>query len=63
MHSVLAFLAAQPILLLFVIVGLGSAVGHLRLRGVGLGAAAVLFLAIAISAWGSSGLWWWIGWV
>ena len=54
MHSVLAFLAAQPILLLFVIVGLGSAVGHLRLRGVGLGAAAVLFLAIAISAWGSS---------
>ena len=27
MHSVLAFLAAQPILLLFVIVGFGSAIG------------------------------------
>ena len=51
MSQVLAFLAAQPILLLFVVVGLGSAVGRVKVRGVGLGAAGVLFLAIALSAW------------
>jgi putative transport protein len=53
MSQVLAFLAGQPILLLFVVVGLGSAVGRLKVKGVGLGAAGVLFLAIALSAWAS----------
>ena len=51
MPQVLSFLAGQPILLLFVVVGLGSAVGRLTVKGVGLGAAGVLFLAIALSAW------------
>mgnify|MGYP005811907075 CR=1 FL=1 len=51
MSQVLAFLAGQPVLLLFVVVGLGSAVGRLTVKGVGVGAAGVLFLAIALSAW------------
>ena len=51
MSQVLTFLAGQPILLLFIVVGLGSAIGRLQLRGVGLGAAAVLFLSIGLSAW------------
>jgi putative transport protein len=51
MLQVLSFLARQPILLLFVVVGLGSAVGRLKVKGVGLGAAGVLFLSIALSAW------------
>jgi len=54
MHQVLSFLAGQPILLLFVVIGLGSAIGRLTVRGVGLGAAGVLFLSIGLSAWASS---------
>ena len=53
MPQVLTFLAGQPILLLFVVIGLGSAIGRLKVRGVGLGAAGVLFLAIGLSAWAS----------
>jgi putative transport protein len=51
---VLEFLAQQDILLLFLLVGLGTALGHLRLSGISLGAAAVLFLAIALSALGQA---------
>lgn len=51
MSDVFVFLAEQPILLLFVLIGTGSLLGHVRVRGVGLGAAAVLFLAIGASAW------------
>jgi putative transport protein len=54
MSQVLTFLAEQPILLLFVVVGVGSAIGRLKVRGVGLGAAAVLFLAIGLSAWAAT---------
>jgi len=54
MSEVFLFLAQQPVLLLFVVVGVGSAVGHVKVRGVGLGAAAVLFLAIGLSAWAAS---------
>ncbi|MBO0900656.1 transporter [Cellulomonas sp. zg-ZUI222] len=54
MSEVFLFLAQQPVLLLFVVIGVGSAVGHIRVRGVGLGAAAVLFLAIGLSAWAAS---------
>jgi putative transport protein len=54
MSQVLGFLAGQPILLLFVVVGVGSAIGRLKVRGVGLGAAAVLFLAIGLSAWAAA---------
>ena len=54
MSEVFVLLAEQPVLLLFVVIGVGSAVGHVRVRGVGLSAAAVLFLAIALSAWAAS---------
>jgi len=54
MSEVFVFLAQQPVLLLFVVVGVGSVVGHVKVRGVGLGAAAVLFLAIGLSAWASA---------
>ena len=51
MSQVLAFLAGQPVLLLFIVVGLGSGIGRVQVKGVGLGAAAVLFLSIGMSAW------------
>ncbi len=54
MTEVFGFLAGQPVLLLFVVIGLGSVIGHVKVRGVGLGAAAVLFLAIGLSAWAAS---------
>ncbi len=54
MSEVFLFLSQQPVLLLVVVIGVGSAIGHVKVRGVGLGAAAVLFLAIAMSAWAAS---------
>ncbi|GEK16568.1 aspartate:alanine exchanger family transporter [Cellulomonas persica] len=54
MSQVFVFLAAQPVLLLFVVIGVGSAVGHIKVRGVGLGAAAVLLLSIGVAAWSAS---------
>ncbi|HAS10878.1 MAG TPA: transporter, partial [Acidimicrobiaceae bacterium] len=39
----------HPVLLLFLVIGIGSAVGRLRIRGVGLGPAAVLFAGLAAS--------------
>jgi len=53
MEPIVVILAAQPILYLFFIVGLGSVIGRISVRGIGLGAAAVLFLAIGISALGA----------
>jgi putative transport protein len=43
-------LADNPLLVLFLTVGVGAAVGRLRFRGVGLGPAAALFAGLAISA-------------
>ncbi len=43
-------LADNPLLLLFLVVGLGAAVGRIRFRGVGLGPAAALFVGLAFSA-------------
>ena len=54
MTGVLELVAAHPVLLLFAVVGLGSAIGHLKIRGVGLGAAAVLFLALLVGAVGAA---------
>lgn len=54
MTEVFGYLAGQPVLLLFVLIGLGSVIGHVKVRGVGLGAAAVLFLAIGLSAWAAA---------
>lgn len=45
------FLAEHMVLLLFLILALGTAVGQIRLRGISIGPAAVLFSALALSAW------------
>lgn len=42
-------ISEHPVLLLFLVIGVGSAVGRLRVRGVGLGPAAVLFTGLAAS--------------
>lgn len=44
-------LAENPLLLLFACLALGSAIGSLRFHGFMLGPAAVLFTALALSAW------------
>ncbi len=54
MQAFFEALAQHPEVLLFALVGMGAIIGHLSVRGVALGAAAVLFVAIAVSAWGSS---------
>lgn len=54
MNDVLDLLASQPLLLLFGLLGAGAAIGHLKVRGVGLGAAAVLFLALGVGALGAA---------
>ncbi|MBB1501155.1 transporter [Propioniciclava sp. MC1683] len=54
MHAVLTWLAEHPEVLLFALVGAGMAVGHVTVRKISLGAAAVLFVAIAVSALGAS---------
>jgi putative transport protein len=50
-HAVFEYLAAQPVLVTFLLVGLGAVFGRLRIGGVSLGAVAVLFAAIGITAW------------
>ncbi|QIK82312.1 aspartate:alanine exchanger family transporter [Sanguibacter sp. HDW7] len=54
MDAVLSLLVEQPVLLLVLLVGIGAAIGHIRVRGVGLGAAAVLFCALLLGALGAS---------
>jgi putative transport protein len=46
-------LAGNPLLLLFACLAVGSALGAFRVRGFMLGPAAVLFTALALSAWDS----------
>ena len=45
----LQILADNPLLLLFVITGVGFALGQITVRGVGLGVAAILFVGIAFA--------------
>ncbi len=54
MRPVFEFLAAQPVLTVFLLVGLGSALGRIRIAGVSLGAIGVLFGAMGLTAWGVS---------
>ena len=54
MHAILEILAENQVLLTFALVGLGMLIGHLRVKGISLGAAAVLFVAIAVSALGAA---------
>lgn len=46
----LQILADNPLLLLFVVTGVGFALGQITVRGVGLGVAAILFVGIAAGA-------------
>ncbi|MGV9194876.1 aspartate:alanine exchanger family transporter [Microbacterium sp. MC2] len=54
MSGIFAFLQAQPSITLFLLVGLGAALGRVRVRGISLGAVGVLFAAIALNAWAVS---------
>lgn len=50
MTSLLEFLAEQPLIVLFLLLGLGAGLGSVRLGSVQVGPAAVLFTAIALGA-------------
>lgn len=54
MTVVANYLAEEPIFFTFVIIGIGTVLGAIKVKGVGLGAAMVLFTAIILSAWGDS---------
>lgn len=50
MEAFFTLLAEHPVLFLFLLIGVGMAFGHIKVRGISLGAAAVLFCAIAMAA-------------
>ncbi|EEH67104.1 TrkA C-terminal domain protein [Actinomyces urogenitalis DSM 15434] len=52
--GLLTHLADNPVLVLFLLIGLGMLVGHIKIKRVSLGAAAVLFAGIILAAWGVS---------
>lgn len=52
--AVFEFIGQNQILLLFLLVGLGMALGRVHVKGVSLGAAAVLFVAIGVSVWANT---------
>lgn len=54
MTVVFEFLSTHPIVLLFGLIGIGMAFGHIKVKGVGLGPAAVLFTAIVVAAWSNN---------
>ncbi|MDY5589485.1 MAG: transporter, partial [Arcanobacterium sp.] len=54
MSVVFEYLAHYPIFYAFLLIGVGMAFGHIKVKGISLGAAAVLFLAIAVAAWGKA---------
>ncbi|MCK7495849.1 MAG: transporter [Comamonadaceae bacterium] len=54
MDTVLEFLSQQEMLLLVLLVGVGALLGSIRVAGVSLGAAAVLFVAIGLAAAGDA---------
>lgn len=54
MDVVFEFFAARPVILVFLLLGLGAALGRVRAGGVALGAIGVLFVAMAATAWGVS---------
>lgn len=51
MDVVFGYLSSQPVVVVFLLVGLGAALGRIRVAGVSLGAVAVLFTAMALTAW------------
>ena len=51
MIAIFEYLAANPLIYLFLLIAIGMLIGRIRVRGVSLGAAAVLFAAIGFTAW------------
>lgn len=51
MHEIMEHLAKNPVLVLFLLIGVGMLVGHIKIKGISLGAAAVLFAGIALGAY------------
>lgn len=47
-----SFLASQPVMLLFLTIGLGYLCSKIRIKGISLGMASVLFVGIALGSWG-----------
>ncbi|MBF0696818.1 transporter, partial [Actinomyces bowdenii] len=52
--TVLEHLSENSVLTLFLLIGLGMLLGHVKVKGVSLGAAAVLFAGIGLAALGTS---------
>ena len=50
MQAIGAFLDTQPFIALFVVIGLGYALGRVRIGGFSLGIGAVLFVGLAVGA-------------
>lgn len=50
MQAVVEFLVEEPLLLLFIVSGLGYLLGHVKIKGISLGVAAVLFVGLAFGA-------------
>lgn len=50
--SLHVFLAEHPLMLLFLTIGTGYLLNQVKIRGIGLGLAAVLFIGLAFGAWG-----------
>jgi len=53
MTTVMEYLDEYPVMFMFLLMGLGMLLGRLKIGGIGLEAAAVLFLAIGVSALGA----------
>lgn len=51
--TIFQYFADNPLVFLFILIGVGMAVGQLSFKGISLGPAAVLFLAIFATAWGN----------
>ncbi len=52
--TILNHLGANPVLVLFLLIGIGMLFGHIKVKGVSLGAAAVLFAGITLAAWATA---------
>ena len=50
MQAIVAFLVEEPLLLLFIVAGLGYLLGNIKVKGISLGVAAVLFVGLAFGA-------------
>lgn len=54
METIFRLLGEQPLLFLFIVVGIGTAIGRISVKSIALGAAAVLFTSIALTAWATT---------